>query len=71
MTTENANKYRGTAEFRLGEVEQKLYLVNELLLEDYVAGVAETSNNAPTEFIKANLAAARNYAYVVKASIRF
>ena len=59
----NFNTYRGAVEYRQGQVDKKLYAVNELLMEDYVAGIAETSNLAPTEYIKALLVAARTYAY--------
>ena len=67
----NFNQYRGSFEYRRGEVDQKLYMVNDLLLEDYVAGIAETSRSAPIEFVKANLVAARNYAYVAKGKYPF
>jgi peptidoglycan hydrolase-like amidase len=60
---DNFNQYRGAFEYRKGDVDGKMYAVNELLLEDYIAGIAETSNNAPAEYIKALLVAARSYAY--------
>lgn len=63
VTAGDNNHYRGAVEFRRGEVDGKFYIVNDLLLEDYVVGMAETSNKAPIEFIKANMVAARNYAY--------
>lgn len=61
---EDFNRYRGALEFRQGEVDKEFYAVNDLLLEDYVAGISETHNSNNREFIKANLVAARNYAYV-------
>lgn len=61
---EDFNRYRGALEFRQGEVDKEFYAVNDLLLEDYVAGISETHNSNNKEFIKANLVAARNYAYV-------
>lgn len=62
----NFNEYRGAFEFRRGEVDKKIYVVNEVLLEDYAAGIAETTNSDSIEFIKANLVAARTYAYYNK-----
>lgn len=61
----NFNKYRGALEYRLSE-KGTIYAINEVLFEDYIAGIAETSAGAPLEFIKANLVAARSYAYYVK-----
>lgn len=58
------NSYRGAVEYRQGEVDKKMYIINDLFLEDYVKGMAENSLLAPMEFLKANLTAARNYAYV-------
>lgn len=58
------NQYHGAMEYRMGDVEKSLYIVNDLLLEDYVKGMAENSAQASMEFLKTNLTAARNYAYV-------
>lgn len=60
------NKYRGAIEYRQGEVDDKMYIVNDLLIEDYVRGISENSSRAPLEMVKANLVAARNYVYVAK-----
>lgn len=60
----NFNAYRGAFEYRRGQIDKLMYAVNDVLLEDYVAGIAETSNLAPYEYIKALLTAARTYAYV-------
>jgi len=65
------NRYRGALEFRQGEIDEQFYAVNDLLLEDYVSGISETHNNNNKEFIKANLVAARNYAYVHLGSYPF
>ena len=59
----NFNTYRGAFEYRQGKVDKLMYAVNDLLMGDYVAGIAETSNRAPVEYIKALLVAARTYAY--------
>jgi len=61
----NFNQYRGALEYRLSE-KGTMYIINEVLFEDYIAGISETSSGAPIEFIKANLVAARSYAYYVK-----
>jgi hypothetical protein len=58
------NKYRGVLEYQRGQVDGEMYAVNDLLLEDYVRGVRETGTGAPIEMIKANLVAARTYAYI-------
>ncbi len=61
----NFNKYRGAIEYRMSE-KGTMYVINEVLFEDYIAGISETSSGAPLEFIKANLVAARSYAYYIK-----
>jgi len=62
----NFNKYRGIMELRKINNGDDVYVIEEVLMEDYVAGIAETSNAGPTEYIKALLTAARTYAYYVK-----
>lgn len=69
--TADFDEYRGAVEYRQGEVDKKMYIVNDLLLEDYVKGMAENSSVSQTEFLKANLVAARNYAYVNKGKYSF
>lgn len=59
-------RYRGTLEYRKGEVDGQLYVVNDVLLEDYVEGVSETGKGINVEATKANLVAARTYAYISK-----
>lgn len=59
----NFNQYRGAMEYRQAE-NGTMYVINEVLFEDYVAGIAENSAGAPIEYIKANLVAARTYAFV-------
>lgn len=58
------NQYRGIMEYRVGQVDGKKYAVNDLLFEDYVKGIAEFGKSDEIEFIKANIIAARTYAYV-------
>ncbi|MBT3418943.1 MAG: hypothetical protein HN726_03805 [Candidatus Magasanikbacteria bacterium] len=62
----NYNTYRGAIEFRQGENDGKMYIVNDVLMEDYLSGIAETSDFAPIEYIKSLLTAARTYAYLSK-----
>lgn len=59
----NFNVYRGALEYRYSPKSKLPYIVNELLLDDYVAGVAETHDSAPMEYMKALMVAARSYAY--------
>jgi peptidoglycan hydrolase-like amidase len=59
----NFNAYRGILEYRYSPKSGMPYIINELLLENYVAGVAEASNSSPIEYLKALQIAARTYAY--------
>jgi peptidoglycan hydrolase-like amidase len=59
----NFASFRGVLEYRYAPKSKMPYLINELLLENYVSGVGETSNGAPEEYIKALQIAARTYAY--------
>lgn len=60
----NFNTYRGTLEYRFSPKSSQPYLINELPLDEYVAGVTETSNDSPIEYIKALVIAERSYGYV-------
>ena len=55
--------YRGVLEYRYGKLSKMPYLINELLLEDYMKGITETDNNSAEGYIKAVLVAARSYAF--------
>ena len=59
----NFATFRGSMEYRFAPKSAMPYVINELLLEDYVSGIGETSNGAPEEYIKALQIAARSYAY--------
>ncbi len=59
----NFNAYRGALEFRYSPKSRASYIINELPLDAYVAGIAESANDAPAEYLKALLIAARSYAY--------
>ncbi|MBU0648020.1 SpoIID/LytB domain-containing protein [Patescibacteria group bacterium] len=58
----NDNLFRDTIEVRYSPNSSALWVINELSMEDYIAGVAETSDSSPKEFIKALMVAARSYA---------
>ena len=60
------NTYHGAVEYQQGQVDGEMYIINDLLLEDYVKGIRETGTTAPIEMVKANLVAARTYAYISK-----
>lgn len=59
----NFNAYRNVFEYVYSNKSAVPWVVNELLLDEYVAGIGETSNGAAMEYIKAILVAARSYAY--------
>ena len=61
--TANYNQFRGSIEIKYSPVSKKLWIINELSLEDYLKGMAETCQNDPEEYIKAMTLAARTYAY--------
>lgn len=65
----NFNVYRGTLEYRYSPKSKQPYVINELPLDFYVLGVAETYNTAPTEYIKALAVAARSYAYALTSKL--
>lgn len=59
----NFNVYRGALEYRYSPKSKMSYIINELALDSYVDGIAETYDGAPVEYIKALSVAARTYAY--------
>jgi len=63
-SAEKHNRYRGAVEYRQGKNDGEMYIVNDLLLEDYTKGVRETGKGYALEMVKANLTAARTYAYM-------
>lgn len=56
----------GCQSYRGGFVLHENNGINDVAMEDYIAGIAETSGAAPMEYIKAILTAARTYAYYTK-----
>ncbi|MBU1032987.1 MAG: SpoIID/LytB domain-containing protein [Patescibacteria group bacterium] len=58
----NDNKFRAKLELRYTPKTDKVWVINELPLEHYLYGIAETSDVSPMEYQKALLTAARTYA---------
>ncbi|MEY4744344.1 MAG: hypothetical protein RL272_289 [Candidatus Parcubacteria bacterium] len=61
----NFNRFRGDIRVNYIRATKKLWVVEELPVEDYLRGLAETSNASPYEFQKALVTAARTYALFV------
>lgn len=61
----NFNKFRGELEIHYVRATDKLWVIEELPIEDYMRGLAETSNGSPLDFQKALVTAARTYALFV------
>ncbi|OGL73166.1 hypothetical protein A3D73_04115 [Candidatus Uhrbacteria bacterium RIFCSPHIGHO2_02_FULL_60_44] len=59
----NDNKFRGILELRWSSVTDAVWAINQLPMEHYLYGIAETSDVSPMEYQKALLTAARTYAY--------
>lgn len=58
----NDNTFRARLELRYTPKTDKVWLINELPIEYYLYGLAETSDVSPLEFQKTLLTAARTYA---------
>ena len=61
--SQNFNTYRGAMEFKYSPKSRAPFVVNELPLDLYLRGIAETSNESAIEYVKAIIIAARSYAY--------
>jgi hypothetical protein len=61
----NDNTFRGILELRYAadDPDHDVWTVNELPMELYLRGIAETSDSSPLEYQKALLTAARTYGY--------
>lgn len=59
----NDNVFAGKIRISYSQVSNKLWIINELSLEDYVKGVAEVSETAPREYLKAMALIIRTYAF--------
>ncbi|MFZ5559721.1 MAG: SpoIID/LytB domain-containing protein [Patescibacteria group bacterium] len=58
----NDNLFRGNIEIKYSNVSKKIWVINELGLENYLKGVAEALDNHPAEYLKSLVIAARSYA---------
>ncbi|MCX6800360.1 MAG: hypothetical protein NT091_04410, partial [Candidatus Falkowbacteria bacterium] len=58
----NDNAFRNIIEFNYSNITKKLWIINELPLDQYMKGLMETSNYSPVEYQKAIVTAARTYA---------
>lgn len=58
----NDNLFRGNLEIKYSSKSQKLWVVNELALEDYLRGVAEAIDADYLEYLRAISMATRSYA---------
>lgn len=56
------NEFRGKLEIQYNLSTGRLWLINQLPLEDYVKSIAEVSDLSYPEFLKAQIIAARTYA---------
>lgn len=57
------NTFRNILELRHNDVKDRVWLINELKMEIYLRGLAETSNVSPMEYQKSLMTAARTYAF--------
>lgn len=57
------NTFRGVLELRYNDHKERAWIINELPMEYYLRGLAETSNISHMEYQKALLSAARTYAF--------
>jgi stage II sporulation SpoD-like protein len=64
-TSVNFNKFRGSIEHYHVSTTGRTWVTEEVPLEDYMRGLAETSNGSPADFQKALVTAARTYALFV------
>ena len=58
----NDNRFRNILEINHSEVTDKTWAINELPLELYLRGVAESGNDNPDDYLKALIIAERTYA---------
>ncbi len=58
----NDNTFRGQLELRYASKPDEIWVINELPIEWYLKGIAETSNVSPAQYQRALLTGARTYA---------
>lgn len=56
------NQFRDILELRYNDAKDRTWVINELPIEEYLYGLAETSNDSHQEYKKALVTAARTYA---------
>ena len=59
----NDNKFKGAIEVRYSAVNKKLWVIDDLNIEDYLKGVSEPLESGPYEYIKTAIVAERSYIY--------
>jgi hypothetical protein len=59
----NDNRFSGKLRIHYNPSTERLWVINELPLEEYLGGICEVSDTWPMEFLKAQAVAARTYAY--------
>jgi len=57
------NQFRDVLEFRYNSAKNRAWIINELPMEEYLYGLAETSNISHQEFKKSLVTVARTYAH--------
>lgn len=57
------NEFRNVLELRYNDYKDRAWLINEIGMESYLYGLAETSDADHVEYNKAQVTAARSYAY--------
>ena len=62
--------YRGSFEFRYSPELESSWLINTVPIDDYLAGLIEQGESAPSESLKASVIAFRSYALAVQSRIR-
>jgi len=62
-TSLNDNKFKGAIEVRYSSNNHKLWVIDDLNIEDYLAGVSEPLEAGPYEYIKSAVIAERSYVY--------
>lgn len=58
----NDNEFRGSLKIRYNPNTKRLWVINQLPLEEYLKGVVEVGDSANQEFLKAQMIASRTYA---------
>lgn len=58
----NDNQFRGILEIRYNSSKDRVWVINELPMEIYLKGLAETSSYSPIEYLKTMAVAGRTYA---------